>query len=484
MSLELQPPSTSYGDNHSSIGGLRADAARIVVMGVGGGGGNSVGFMVDQGIQGAEFVIANTDMQVLLKSSVKEHIQLGPHETRGLGAGGKPEVGELASREVEDDIAKRLKGVDLLFLTAGMGGGTGTGATPVIASIAKKLNVLTTAIVTKPFAWEGKQKAKMAEAGIKRLRENVDTLIVVPNENLEKVDPNNKDLTIEEGFQMSNQVLLDSIRSVTDIRQKVGLINIDFKDLETILQNGGVGLVGTGRSFPDDPTEDRAILAAERAINNPLLERSNIQGAQNLLVHVRSRKGDLRLKENTKAMDYVQEAVKGDLQGKFIYGIFETDEVEEGCIEISIIATGLDAGELDAPIQPTEEKEYNSSYAGLRSNSYAPTQRPAAPAHTPSSYPTPSKPHYEQPHQAPVRPAERPMPIPEPPKVEESPSRGFWGIFRKPRQQAPAPAHPVKTDNSALPQRPRRDINDVKDSETQEAKMPDYLSNLPDSSRN
>ncbi|QCE32231.1 cell division protein FtsZ [Acetobacteraceae bacterium] len=467
MCLELiSPPIGADNDSNNPNSKIQPDAARIMVMGVGGGGGNSVNFMMEQGVQGAEFILANTDMQVLLKSTVRDHIQLGPHETRGLGAGGKPEVGELASREVEDEIAQRLKGVDLLFLTAGMGGGTGTGATPVIAEIARKLNILTVAIVTKPFAWEGPQKAKMADAGIKRLRENIDTLIVVPNENLESIEPD-RDLTMEEGFEMSNRVLLDGVRNVTEIRQSVGRINVDFRDLQTTLEQGGMGLIGTGRSTPDDPTEERAILAANRAINNPLLERSNIQGAQKLLIHIRSRKGDLRMKENTKAMQHIQEALKGELQGSFINGIFETDDVEEGCVEISIIATGLDAAELPAPVKPEVTTNPPPSYPPLR---------PSGPPYPPQPPKGTTYPNHPSPQPKPAAP---PMPIPQPPKVESKSSGGLFGgfgnFFKKPRQQVSVAPHPVKTDNTALPQRPRRDIDDVKTPDGAGPKTPDYL---------
>jgi len=257
-----------------------SENAIIKVIGVGGGGGNAVDYMVESGIEGVEFICANTDSQALRKLGVETKVQLGVELTKGLGAGTKPEVGKQAAEENRDRIREEIEGADMLFLTAGMGGGTGTGAISVIAEVAKEMGILTVAVVTKPFEFEGKKKKVVAETGIRELERFVDSLIVIPNQKLLPVLGNN--LSLSNAFNTANDVLLDAVQGITELITSPGLINVDFADVKTVMGNMGAAIMGTGVASGDN----RAREAAEKAIACPLLEDISLQGAKGILVNI------------------------------------------------------------------------------------------------------------------------------------------------------------------------------------------------------
>ena len=256
MTLNLTIPQTQHTDF----------SPRITVIGVGGGGTNAVDNMIAANLQGVEFVVANTDAQQLMHSRADRRIQLGPHITQGLGAGAKPEIGKAAAEEAADELARHLDGAHMVFITAGMGGGTGTGAAPVIARMARERNILTVGVVTKPFGFEGVRRARCADQGIEELQQYVDTLIVIPNQNLFRMA--NERTTWREAFKMADQVLYMGVRGVTDLMMAPGLVNLDFADIRTVMAEMGKAMMGTGEA----DGENRAIRAAEAAISNPLLE--------------------------------------------------------------------------------------------------------------------------------------------------------------------------------------------------------------------
>ena len=255
-------------------------AAKIKVIGVGGGGGNAVQNMINSRLEGVSFICANTDMQALSRSLAEEHIQLGKELTRGLGAGAKPEVGQAAAEESVEDIRKAIDGADMVFVTAGMGGGTGTGAAPVIAKVAKEKGVLTVGVVTKPFRFEGEKRMKAALKGIEELKQHVDSLVIIPNDRLLAIAPKNAKVT--EMLKKADDVLYDAVRGVTDLITKPGLINADFADVRTVMSRQGMALMGEGRASGDN----RALDAAKRAITSPLLEDLSITGCKAMLVNI------------------------------------------------------------------------------------------------------------------------------------------------------------------------------------------------------
>ncbi|MEO2082831.1 MAG: cell division protein FtsZ, partial [Desulfurobacteriaceae bacterium] len=272
----------------------------IKVIGVGGGGGNAVSRMYERGIEGVEFIAINTDAQVLSKLNIPVKVQIGEKLTKGLGAGGKPEIGEQAALEDEPKIREVLENSDMVFITAGMGGGTGTGAAPIVAKIAKDMGILTVGVVTRPFDFEGRRRQEFAEAGIRRLKEFVDTLMVVPNQKLITVTP--KKLSIREAFSIADNVLYQAVKGITEVITRPGLINLDFADVKTVMQSGGYALMGLG----EDEGEDRALTAARRAIDNPLLENAQVEGASRILVNI-SGGNDLTLDEAYAAAGLIKE---------------------------------------------------------------------------------------------------------------------------------------------------------------------------------
>ena len=305
---------------------------RITVIGVGGGGTNAVDNMIAANLQGVEFVVANTDAQQLMHSRADRRIQLGPHITQGLGAGAKPEIGKAAAEEAADELYRHLDGAHMVFITAGMGGGTGTGAAPVIARMARERNILTVGVVTKPFGFEGVRRARCADQGIEELQQYVDTLIVIPNQNLFRMA--NERTTWKEAFKMADQVLYMGVRGVTDLMMAPGLVNLDFADIRTVMAEMGKAMMGTGEA----EGENRAIRAAEAAINNPLLEDTSMSGARGLLINITGG-DDLTLFEVDQAANRIREEV--DEEANIIFGS-AIDETLSGRIRVSVVATGID----------------------------------------------------------------------------------------------------------------------------------------------
>jgi len=311
---------------------LKEIKPRILVLGVGGAGGNALNGMIDAGMEGVEFVAVNTDAQDLINNKASGKIQLGANLTKGLGAGAKHEIGQAAAEESLNDIIDYIKGSNMVFITAGMGGGTGTGASHVIARAAKELNILTVGVVTLPFSMEGPKKARIAHQGLEELRKHVDTIIVVPNQNLFKVAKENT--TLEESFELSNNVLKHGVQSITDLMVKPGLINLDFADVENIMKSMGKAMMGTGEA----EGEKRALQSAELALNNPLIDEYSLKGAKGLLVNITGGK-DLKLFEVEEAVNKVRAEV--DSEAELIIGSI-TDSSLEGKMRVSIVATSLD----------------------------------------------------------------------------------------------------------------------------------------------
>lgn len=311
----------------------RGHGARIKVIGVGGAGGNAVNRLIEDGLEGVEFLVANTDLQALKDSQAPVKIQLGEEIARGLGAGGNPEVGKRAALEDTDKLVDALDGADMIFVTAGLGGGTGTGAAPIIGSLATELGALTIAVVTKPFGFEGHRRAIQAEQGLEELRGCVDSVITIPNERLLKSIT--KAIPFTDAFGLADGVLRQAVRGISDIVTLPGLINVDFADVRAIMQSKGVALMGTGQASG----ENRAIEAVQRAISSPLLEEASIQGAKALLVNVTG-SPDVTLFEISEAMNLIQDSA--DPEANIIFGAV-IDERLSGAIKITVIATNFGA---------------------------------------------------------------------------------------------------------------------------------------------
>jgi cell division protein FtsZ len=305
---------------------------RITVFGVGGAGGNAVNNMITAGLQGVDFVVANTDAQALTMSKAQRIIQMGTQVTQGLGAGSQPDVGAAAAQEVMDEIRDHISGVNMVFVTAGMGGGTGTGAAPVIAKIARDLGILTVGVVTKPFHFEGQRRMRTAESGINELHKVVDTLLIIPNQNLFRVA--NEKTTFADAFAMADQVLYSGVACITDLMVKEGLINLDFADVRAVMREMGKAMMGTGEATGDK----RALTAAEAAIANPLIDDSSMKGARGLLISITGGK-DLTLFEVDEAATRIREEV--DQDANIIVGA-TFDEALDGIIRVSVVATGIE----------------------------------------------------------------------------------------------------------------------------------------------
>ncbi|HTR16228.1 MAG TPA: cell division protein FtsZ [Acetobacteraceae bacterium] len=305
---------------------------RITVIGVGGGGTNAVDNMIALNLAGVDFVVANTDAQQLMHSKADRRIQLGPHLTQGLGAGAKPEIGRAAAEEAADELVRQLEGAHMVFITAGMGGGTGTGAAPVIARMARERGILTVGVVTKPFSFEGGRRAKAADTGITELQQYVDTLIVIPNQNLFRLA--NERTGWKEAFKMADHVLYMGVRGVTDLMMAPGLVNLDFADIRTVMAEMGKAMMGTGEA----EGENRAIRAAEAAISNPLLEDTSMAGARGLLINITGGE-DMTLFEVDQAANRIREEVAED--ANIIFGS-AIDEGLSGRVRVSVVATGID----------------------------------------------------------------------------------------------------------------------------------------------
>jgi cell division protein FtsZ len=309
-----------------------SQVAKMKVVGVGGGGGNAVNRMIEERLEGVEFISVNTDSQALRTSKADFKIQIGRKLTRGLGAGARPEIGRQAIEENRDEVAELVQGADMVFVTCGMGGGTGTGAAPVVAQLARESGALTVGIVTKPFLFEGRRRMRQAETGISEMRKNVDTMIVVPNERLLAVV--GKGIPFQDALKKADEVLLHATQGISSLITSTGIINVDFADVRTIMQNGGAALLGTGIGRG----ENRALESAQMAISSPLLDNISIAGATGVLINIIGG-DDLTLGETTQINDIIHDAV-GD-EAEIIFGAV-TDPAMQGEIRVTVIATGFD----------------------------------------------------------------------------------------------------------------------------------------------
>ncbi|MEZ5680240.1 MAG: cell division protein FtsZ [Erythrobacter sp.] len=333
-----------------NIGPASSDDLRpkIMVIGVGGAGGNAIANMMEAGIEGVDFIVSNTDAQALSSSPAEKRIQLGPDITGGLGAGARPEVGKAAAEETVDDIEDALEGVNMVFIAAGMGGGTGTGAAPVIAEAARKKGVLTVGVVTKPFLFEGTRRMRAAEAGIEELQKHVDTLIVIPNQNLFLVAK--AETTFKEAFMLADEVLQQGVRSITDLMVMPGLINLDFADVRSVMSEMGKAMMGTGEGEGDN----RALDAAERAIANPLLDGVSMAGAKGVIISIIGGE-DMKLLEVDEAANHIRELVDED--ANIIWGSAFNPDLE-GKIRVSVVATGIDG---DGSVMSSAPRSFSMS---------------------------------------------------------------------------------------------------------------------------
>lgn len=362
MSIEISPP---------HVDELKP---RIAVIGVGGAGGNAIANMIAAHVEGVDFIVANTDAQALNSSPAERRIQLGPQITEGLGAGSRPEIGKAAAEETIASVEQALEGAHMCFITAGMGGGTGTGAAPVIAKAARDRGILTVGVVTKPFTFEGNRRMKSAESGIEELQKHVDTLIVIPNQNLFLIA--NPNTTFKEAFQMADEVLQQGVRSITDLMIMPGLINLDFADVRSVMGEMGKAMMGTGEAEGDG----RALQAAEKAIANPLLDGVSMRGAKGVIVSIVGG-DDMRLMEVDEAANHIRELVDPD--ANIIWGSAFNDNLN-GKIRVSVVATGIDndVGSQAAPL--TQPFSFASRPA------VAVPQASARPAAAPAPVATPS----------------------------------------------------------------------------------------------
>lgn len=345
-----------------------AQSAVIKVIGVGGGGGNAVHHMIENEVDGVDFICANTDSQALNNLKAKTVLQMGSSLTKGLGAGANPEVGRQAALEDRDEIAEILSGADMVFITAGMGGGTGTGAAPVVAEVAREMGILTVAVVTRPFPFEGKKRARVADEGIRHLSESVDSLITIPNEKL--LDVLGKEASLLDAFKAANNVLLGAVKGIADLIMNPGMINVDFADVKTVMSEMGMAMMGTGLATGDE----RAREAAEAAIRSPLLEDVNLEGARGILVNITAGE-NLSLGEFSEVGDTVEEFASDD--ATVVVGTV-IDPSLQGEMRVTVVATGLgpdnrqaarvvvDNSDTASPAKSGDYKEYDQPIARRR----------------------------------------------------------------------------------------------------------------------
>ncbi len=329
---------------------------KIAVIGIGGAGGNAVANMIKAQVEGVDFIIANTDAQALNSSPAEFRIQLGPDITQGLGAGSRPEVGRAAAEETIEQVKTAIEGAHMVFIAAGMGGGTGTGAAPVIAEAAREMNILTVGVVTKPFLFEGSRRMRSADSGIEELQKHVDTLIVIPNQNLFLVA--NPNTTFKEAFSLADEVLQQGVRGITDLMVMPGLINLDFADVRSVMHEMGKAMMGTGEAEGDG----RALEAAEKAIANPLLDGVSMKGAKGVIVSITGGE-DMRLMEVDEAANHIRELVDPD--ANIIWGSAFNDNLD-GKIRVSVVATGIDT---DAPSSPPRPQSFDRSESSSQNKS-------------------------------------------------------------------------------------------------------------------
>ncbi len=382
MSINIGPPSVEE---------LRP---RITVIGVGGAGGNAIANMIQAEIEGVDFIVANTDAQALNNALAEHRIQLGPDITQGLGAGSRPEVGRAAAEETVEEVERALEGVNMVFIAAGMGGGTGTGAAPVIAEIARRKGILTVGVVTKPFLFEGTRRMRSAEAGIEELQKHVDTLIVIPNQNLFLVAK--AETTFKEAFQLADEVLQQGVRSITDLMVMPGLINLDFADIRSVMNEMGKAMMGTGEG--EGP--NRALEAAERAIANPLLDGVSMQGAKGVIISIIGGE-DMKLLEVDEAANHIRELV--DPEANIIWGSAFNPDLQ-GKIRVSVVATGIEAtGER--PSVSSQPMPMSASRGPKRPALPLPTADDLAPAPGAAADPYGAAPAAPAAYEAPAEPA-------------------------------------------------------------------------------
>lgn len=429
MAMNLQAPD------------IRELKPRITVFGVGGAGGNAVNNMIEAGLDGVDFVCANTDAQALALSRSSRIIQMGLQVTEGLGAGSQPEVGRAAAEEVIDEIRDHLAGAHMVFITAGMGGGTGTGAAPAIARVARDMGILTVGVVTKPFQFEGHRRMRMAEAGIGELNEAVDTLIVIPNQNLFRVA--NETTGFADAFGMADQVLYSGVACITDLMVRPGLINLDFADVRAVMRGMGKAMMGTGEAEGDK----RALTAAQAAINNPLLDDVSMKGARGLLISITGGR-DMKLYEVDEAATRIREEV--DSEANIIVGA-TFDESLEGIVRVSVVATGIDKPvTTQAEMDETEARiaqvaERLKAEARLRSTSAPARQAP----------PAPMAPEPMQERLPPVD-TQRPATLPEDIRIEPAQPRA---VMAAPMAEPAAPMEaPLHLEESFIPPMPERAV--------------------------
>ena len=467
MTINLTPPD------------VRELRPRITVFGVGGAGGNAVNNMITAGLQGVDFVVANTDAQALTMSKAERIVQMGTQVTQGLGAGSQPDVGAAAAQEVIDEIKDHLTGANMVFVTAGMGGGTGTGAAPVIAAAAREQGILTIGVVTKPFHFEGRRRMQSAEQGITELEKVVDTLIVIPNQNLFKIA--NEKTTFADAFKMADDVLHMGVRGVTDLMVMPGLINLDFADIRTVMGEMGKAMMGTGEA--EGP--DRSRVAAESAISNPLLEDHSMKGAQGVLINITGGL-DMTLHEVDEAANRIREEVDGD--ANIIFGS-TFDATMQGRMRVSVVATGIAAIasqqpapnylslDMNRPVQ-TGQPALSRPVAppvgrfAMPAAAAAPVpMMPAAPVAAPIAPPVtvvPPPPPAPIVEPAPVVAVAPPVPVPAPTMIAESAPMPVLVAVAAPVEApvaaAPAPAlvaaAPAPAPTPAAAQRPLVDEND------------------------
>lgn len=414
---------------------IRELKPRITVFGCGGAGGNAVNNMIECGLVGVDFVVANTDAQALRLSRADRRVQMGVQVTEGLGAGSMPEVGRSAAEEVLDEIRDQIAGAHMVFITAGMGGGTGTGAAPVVARAAREQGILTVGVVTKPFHFEGPRRMAVAEAGINELQKSVDTLIVIPNQNLFRVA--NERTTFAEAFAMADQVLYSGVASVTDLIVKPGLINLDFADVRAVMREMGKAMMGTGESTG----ENRAIQAAEAAISNPLLDEVSMKGARGLLISITGGR-DMKIYEVDEAANRIRQEVEAD--ANVIFGATQ-DESLDGIIRVSVVATGLEqpaatasqpASQLSAEDRRLHEMaEKLRAHMAMRAQAQAQVQ--PTPTHAPDIRTEQPRVHND---------------------VVVQPVQPRAGLYAEPPAQEQTAAHRQEADQAFIPPQPERAV--------------------------
>jgi cell division protein FtsZ len=334
--------------------------AKIKVIGVGGAGGNAVMHMIEHGIQGPDFICANTDAQALDKAKGATILKLGDNLTRGLGAGANPEIGRQAAERDRDAIAEMLDGADMIFITAGMGGGTGTGAAPVIAEIAKELGALTVAVVTKPFSFEGQERQKAAAGGISELGEEVDSLITIPNEKLMEIL--GARTTMQEAFAKADDILKGAVQGISDIIMKPGYVNVDFADVKTVMSEKGIAMMGTGSSRAE---EERGIDAAQQAVSSELLEDVELKDARGILVNISA--NGVRLSDNAEVDSVIREFTA--LDATIIWGVVEDNTMDEDELLVTIVATGINQRGATLAVDNTKKATVQLNPVGLNTNS-------------------------------------------------------------------------------------------------------------------